>query len=211
MIRIVVGEDHAIVRAGLRQTLSLEPDLEVVGEARDGAELLGVVAATAPHVVLTDLSMPQLAGLELVKALRRAHPTLPVLVLSMHDHVEIVSRALRVGASGYVSKDSDPSLLAVAVRQTATGQRYVAPELAQRMVLDRTAPDMPEEDVAISDREYQVLEAIARGVSATDLATQLGVSTKTVSAHKMRLMRKLGFTSTSQLVRFALDRGIVGA
>jgi DNA-binding NarL/FixJ family response regulator len=208
VIRIVIGEDHAIVRSGLRRTLALEPDLEVVGEARDGPTLLEVVGATLPDVVMTDMSMPDLSGLELVKALRSAYPTLPVLVLSMHDHVEIVARTLRAGASGYVSKDSDPAVLAMALRRTAAGDRFVAPELAQRMVLRRAVQEQPVEDVAMSDREYQVLEGIARGVGAAELAAELGVSTKTVSAHKMRLMRKLGYTSTSQLLRFALDRGI---
>ena len=209
MIRIVIGEDHAIVRAGLRQSLALEPDLDVVGEASDGPMLLDAVATHRPDVVLTDMTMPQMAGLELVKALKRDHPSIPILVLSMHDHVEIVARALRAGASGYLSKDSDPALLPQALRRTAAGDRYVAPELAQRMVLDRASYDAQADDVTVSDREYQVLEGIARGISASELAEALGVSTKTVSAHKMRLMRKLGFSSTSQLVRFALDRGIV--
>lgn len=209
MIRVVLGEDHAIVRAGLRQTLALEPDLTVVGEAADGLELLRCLEDERPDVVLADMTMPHLAGLDLIKAIRDRHADLPILVLSMHSDVQVVSRVLRAGASGYVTKDSDPAILGIALRRVAAGERYVDPELAQRMVLEAAAIDADAAAASLSDREYQVLTAIARGASPANLAQELGLSTKTVSAHKIRLMRKLGLSSTAQLVRFALSRNIV--
>lgn len=209
MIRLLIAEDHAIVRAGLCQILSHEPDIVVVGEVSDGDTLLDALNDHDIDALLLDLNMPGANGIDLVKLVGDSFPDLSMLVLSMHDEVQVVSRVLRAGASGYMTKDSDPALLVPAIRATASGRRYIAPELAQKMVLEGSTANGDLKLSDLTDREYQVLAAFVRGVRSVDLARELCLSPKTVSAHKKRLMRKLGVESTVQLVRYALDHQLL--
>ncbi len=210
MIRVVIADDQSIIRHGVRQVLAFAGDFDIVGEARDGWELLTLLAECAADVVLTDMSMPGPHGVELLKRIRDAHPRLPVLVLSMHGEAQITARALKAGAAGYLTKDSEPEVLIAAVRKVAAGGRYIDPQLAEKLVFETSlAGDrLPHE--SLSNREYEVLVLIARGTSLNDIAGQLHLSPKTISTHKARLMQKLNVHSTAELVRYAIEHGLGG-
>ncbi len=210
MIRIVIADDHAIVRQGLRQLLAIAPDLELAGEAKDGWEVLERVRNGGFDLLLTDLSMSGPSGVELVKRVHDEAPRLPVLVLSMHDEAQIATRAIKAGAQGYLTKDSEPETLLAAIRKVAAGGHYIDPELASRLVFGQetgTGGDVPH--ACLSDREYQVFLQLARGESINDIAAALHLSAKTVSTHKFRLMQKMQFDSLSDLVRYALRHGLI--
>ncbi|PTD95684.1 response regulator [Pseudothauera lacus] len=210
MIRVVIADDQSIIRHGVRQVLAFAGDFDIVGEARDGWELLTLLAECAADVVLTDMSMPGPHGVELLKRIRDAHPRLPVLVLSMHGEAQITARALKAGAAGYLTKDSEPEVLIAAVRKVAAGGRYIDPQLAEKLVFETSlaGDQLPHE--SLSNREYEVLVLIARGISLSDIAGQLHLSPKTISTHKARLMQKLNVHSTAELVRYAIEHGLGG-
>lgn len=207
-IRVVLADDHSIVRSGLRQLLSGTPGLEVAGDAANGETLLALLASVAADIVLLDLSMPGLSGVDLINRIRHAHPQLPVLVLSMHVEAQIVSRVLRAGAAGYVTKDCDPQTLIGAVRKVASGGRYIDPTLVDSVVfnLERDEDHAPHEQ--LSPREREVLERIAAGQALGQIADELHVSPKTVSTHKMRLMQKLNLQTNADLLKYAVRHGI---
>jgi DNA-binding NarL/FixJ family response regulator len=210
MIRIVIADDHAIVRQGLRQLLAIAPDLELAGEAKDGWEVLERIRAGGFELLLTDLSMPGPSGVDLVKRVHDEVPRLPVLVLSMHDEAQIATRAIKAGARGYLTKDSEPETLLAAIRKVAGGGHYIDPELASRLVFGREGDGEGRAPHAcLSDREYQVFLLLARGMSINDIAADLHLSAKTVSTHKFRLMLKMRFESLSELVRYALRHGLI--
>lgn len=209
MIRIAIADDHAIVTGGLKQMFSTTPDISVVAVASSSVELMAQLRANQPDLLLTDLSMPGVSGVELIEKMHRQFPQLPILVLSMHNEAPIVSRALRAGASGYITKDSEPEILISAIRTVAAGRRYIDPALVDRVVFDKQKPsDDPLQ--TLSDRELQVLTLIARGDGLTEIAVHLSVSPKTVSTHKMRLMQKLGITNNAELIRFAVEHNMIG-
>lgn len=206
-IDVLLADDHAIVRSGLRQLLSGAADLRVVGEAQDGHDLLDRLRRTPADLVLLDLSMPGLSGVELIKRLQLEHPRLPLLVLSMHVEAPIVGRVLRAGAAGYASKDCDPDALLAALRKVAQGGRYIDPSLVDSVVFSSNAPaDAPHE--LLSPRELQVLERITAGQALGEIADALHLSPKTVSTHKMRLMQKLQLNSNADLLKYALRHGL---
>lgn len=209
MIRILIADDHAVVRQGLRQVLALAADFQVAGEARDGWEVVDKLRAGGFDLLLTDMSMPGPNGVDLIKRVRDEHPRLPVLVLSMHGESQIAARALKSGASGYLTKDSEPALLLAAVRKVAAGGRYIDPTLAEKMVFESGLAGEAPPHEQLSDREFQIFLLIAQGRGLNDIAGELHLSPKTVSTHKMRLMQKLDIHSTSELVRYALTHGLV--
>lgn len=210
MIRIVIADDHAIVRQGLRQLLAIAPDLELAGEAKDGWEVLERVRIGGFDLLLTDLSMPGPSGVDLVKRVHDESPRLPVLVLSMHDEAQIATRTIKAGARGYLTKDSEPEILLTAIRKVAAGGHYIDPELASRLVFGHEAAgDDSTPHACLSDREYQVFLQLAHGMSINDIAAALHLSAKTVSTHKFRLMQKMQFESLSELVRYALRHKLV--
>ena len=208
MIRILIADDHAVVRQGIRQVLALAADFQVTDEAKDGWEVVDKLRGGGFDLLLTDMSMPGPNGVDLIKRVRDEHAKLPVLVLSMHGESQIAARALKAGASGYITKDSEPTLLIAAVRKVAGGGRYIDPTLAEKLVFETSVigDGLPHEQ--LSDREFQVFLMIAQGRSLNDIAEELHLSPKTVSTHKMRLMQKLGAQSTSDLVRYALTHGL---
>ncbi|MDX9995525.1 MAG: response regulator transcription factor [Rhodocyclaceae bacterium] len=210
MIRIVIADDHAIVRQGLRQLLAITPDLELAGEAKDGWEVLERVRSGGFDLLLTDLSMPGPNGVDLVKRVHDEAPRLPVLVLSMHDEAQIATRAIKAGARGYLTKDSEPETLLAAIRKVSSGGHYIDSELASRLVFGQeAASDGEVPHACLSDREYQVFLQLARGESINDIAAALHLSAKTVSTHKFRLMQKMQFESLSDLVRYALRHALI--
>lgn len=209
MVRILVADDHAVVRHGLRQVLSLAPELSVVAEAKNAWETLERVREGGVDVILLDMSMPGLSGIDLIRRVKADAPRIPVLVLSMHADWQIAARAIKAGATGYLTKDSEPEMLIDAIRQVAKGGNFIDPALATRMVFNASSTEAESANVAMSNREYQVFLALVQGRSLIDIAEELHLSAKTVSTHKFRLMRKLGLTSVSELVRYAVRSGII--
>jgi DNA-binding NarL/FixJ family response regulator len=193
----------------LRQVLSLAPELTVVAEAKNAWETLERVREGDVDVVLLDMSMPGLSGIDLIRRVKADAPRIPVLVLSMHANWQIAARAIKAGATGYLTKDSEPEVLIEAIRQVSKGGNFIDPALATRMVFSASGAEAESANVAMSDREYQVFLALVQGRSLIDIAEELHLSAKTVSTHKFRLMRKLGLTSVSELVRYAVRNGII--
>jgi DNA-binding NarL/FixJ family response regulator len=205
MIRVLLADDHQIVRDGLRGILAAQADVEVAGEAADGDQALALVRANDYDVAVLDLSMPGLSGLDLVKRLKREKPQLRLLVLSMHGEQQYAARALKAGASGYLTKDSASAQLIGALRKVAAGGVHVSDTAAASLVAGVSGA--PHE--ALSDREFEVLKLLAGGASPTDIARQLHLSVKTVSTHKTRVLEKLGLGGTAELVRYALEHKLV--
>ncbi|MDO9006793.1 MAG: response regulator transcription factor [Thiobacillus sp.] len=208
MIRILIGDDHAIVRQGLRQVLALMPELEVVGEAKNGWEVIEQVRAASPNLLLLDMNMPGPSGVELIKRVREEAPRLPILVLSMHGESQIAGRAIKAGAAGYLTKDSEPETLIHAIRQVASGAHYIEPAVAERLLFQPSPKDTAEPHTALSDREYQVFLMLVQGRGVMEIAEALHLSAKTVSTHKARLLKKMGLDNLSDLVRYALKHDL---
>nr|WP_315392716.1 response regulator transcription factor [uncultured Duganella sp.] len=204
--KIVVVDDHFLVREGLLRIFSQYPDIEVVGQAGNAAGLFELLSANVPDVVSLDWSMPGLSGAKLVAHVRNAYPCLPILVVSMFADTQVAFGALRAGANGYVTKDSDPSTLARAVYEVAAGGRYVVEHMAEQMVFDSIAPRFNPLDI-LSPREREILGLIMDGANNVQIGDLLHVSAKTVSTHKTRLMQKLKVSSTSELILLANRHG----
>jgi len=210
MIRILITDDHAIVRSGLKQIFQQVDDFEVVGEASNGSELLEFLAKSVPDVLLLDLDMPGISGSELIERIRASWMRLPLLVLSMHNEPSVAMRALKAGASGYITKDCDLNILLPAIRTVASGKKYILPGMAEQMVFEDTPATQSAPHLALTDREMQVFNLLVAGSSVNDIAAQLSVSNKTISTHKAKLMEKLNISSLAELVRYAMQRGLVG-
>ena len=210
MLRICIADDHAIVRKGIRQILSETENLVVSGEASTGAELLRHVERGDCDVILLDISMPGRSGLDVLKELRRSHPAIPVLILSVYPEEQYAVRALRTGAAGYLTKDSAPEELVLALRKIAEGKKYVSLSLAEKLAsyLDADAGRPPHE--TMSDREFTVLCRIGAGRSLTQIAGELNLSVKTVATYRSRLLAKLGAKSTAEIMRYALENRLSG-
>ncbi len=208
MIRLMLADDHVIVRKGLRQLFTLVKDIDVVAEAHNSAEVLETLRQTPVDLLLLDMSMPGISGEDLIARIRVHHPQQRILVLSMHNEPQIAQRALKAGAAGYLTKDSDPELLLSAIRRVASGGKYIAPELAEQLVFQSSgqAP-VPSHD-SLSSREFQILRMLARGMGVNDIAEELAISNKTVSTHKARLMEKMNFTTNAELIRYAVMHGL---
>lgn len=208
MIRILIADDHAMVRGGLKQIIATSDDLRVVGEAVDGPSALAEVARTPCDMLLLDMNMPGLAGIELIQRLRETHPALPLLILSMHNEGQIVTRALKAGAAGYVTKGSEPEVLLAAIRRIAGGGKFIDPSLVEAMVFDGGGEARALHD-ALSERELQILKMIAAGTPLGRIADRLHLSPKTVSTYKMRLMEKLAIDNNAELIRYATRHGLI--
>ncbi|TKC91495.1 response regulator transcription factor [Trinickia terrae] len=208
MIHILIADDHALIRAGLKQCIASTADLVVAGEAASGSEVVDKLRGMQADLLLLDMSMPGINGIGLIRRVRAEHPALPVLVLSIHSEALIVSRALRAGASGYASKDSDPDTILAAIRKVAGGGRFIDPKLVDAIVFEQGESDAPLH-AALTDREFQVLQLIAAGKSINEIADSFALSAKTISTHKMRLMQKLNLASNAELIRYAIKHGLV--
>jgi DNA-binding NarL/FixJ family response regulator len=209
MIRVVLADDHNIVRAGLKEILSDTGDIEVVGEATDGHAVMARVRELEFDVLVLDLSMPGRSGIELIRQVKSEKPKLRVLVLSMHSEEQYAVRALRAGASGYLTKESAADQLVAAIRRVAGGGAYVSPETAERLALEAGAASEAPPHMLLSDREYQVFEMIAAGRSISEIARRLSLSVKTVSTHKTRIMQKMGAGSQADLIRYAIKHKLI--
>jgi two-component system invasion response regulator UvrY len=207
-IRILIADDHAIVRSGLRQILSDSPDLVVTGEAENGVEAMHKLRDGSFDLVLMDVSMPDRNGIDTLKLVRKEFPKLPVLVLSMHPEEQYAIRALKAGASGYLTKQSAPEQLVTAIRQVASGKKYVSPSLAMELANAITDDDERPPHEKLSDREYQTLVMIASGKTLTQIGEELSLSVKTVSVYRARLLEKMRMKNNAELTHYGLKHGL---
>lgn len=209
-IRVLIADDHALVREGIRKVLGFAEDITVVGEAATASDVLLRIQSGDVDLLLLDLLMPGSTDVDLIERVVAAHAKLPVLVLTMHADPHIARRALEAGALGYLTKDSSPELLIDAVHHVAAGRDYVDPSLSGALIRSlNAAPAAPAPLSELSARERQVLVALVEGQPVIDIAASLGLAANTVSTYKARLMEKLGQTSLSDLVRYALRNGLV--
>lgn len=209
MIRVLLADDHPVVRAGLRELLSGAGDITVAGEATNGHEVLERIRDADYDVAVLDMSMPGRSGIELIRLVKMDKPKLRILMLSMHSEKQWAVRALRAGASGYLTKETAPDELIAAVRRIASGGAYVTPETAQRLALDAHRDSEAPPHTLLSDREFQVFRMIAGGASVGEVAKRLSLSIKTVSTHKTRIMEKMGLANAADLIRYALDHKLL--
>lgn len=207
MTRVLIADDHKIVRDGLKRILAATADLEVAAEASSGDETLALVKINDFDLVLLDMSMPGLAGIALIKRLKLEKPKLRILVLSMHGEQQYAARAFKAGAAGYLTKDSASDQLVGVIRKIAAGGVHVS-EAAAASLVAGAAVDGPSH-TALSDREFEVLRLLAAGHGPTDIAEQLHLSVKTVSTHKTRILQKLNVGSTAELVRYAIENKLL--
>jgi DNA-binding NarL/FixJ family response regulator len=204
VIRIVIADDHTILRDGLKQLLAAEPDVQVVGEACDGFEALKLVREREFDVLLLDLSMPGKAGMDLIKQVRSEKPRLRILVLSMHAERQYAVRAIKAGASGYLTKDSASTQLVAAIRKVAGGGAYISAEVAEQLAHSAMPHAEGPPHAALSDREYQVFQRLVAGKSVSDIAADLNLSVKTVSTHKAHVFEKMGLANQAELIHYAI-------
>src|SRR5437867_9592248 len=209
MIKVVVVDDHAVVREGLKRIISENPEMAVTGEAGDGLEALKVIQSEPCDVVLLDITMPNRGGLDVLKQLRAESPRLPVLVLSMHSEDQYAMRVLRAGAAGYLTKESAPAKLVQAIRKVVRGGKYVSPTLAEKLVMDLDGDSSKAPHQILSDREYQVLCMIASGKTVGDIAEELALSVKTISTYRVRMLEKLKMKNNAEITRYAIKEGLV--
>ncbi len=208
MIRVFIVDDHALVRRGMKQVLEDALGLAVVGEAGSGEEAARLLQTTPCDVVVLDLSLPDRPGLELLKQIRADRPQLPVLILTMHREDQYAIRALQSGAAGFLTKDSAPEELVTAVRKVTRGGRYLTPGVAEQVAGRLGAgPEQPHD--RLSDREYQVFVRIVAGRALTEIAAEFGLSVKTVSTHRARLLEKMDLRTNAQLVQYAVRHDLV--
>jgi len=208
-IRILIADDHPIVRQGLRRIVEADAGMVISGEAGDVAALLGALQSTATDLVLLDVSMPGGLFLETLRELRNRHPSIRVLALSVHPEDEWAVRALRAGASGYLTKDHSPDQLLEAIRRVYRGGKYVSPSLAERLAsqLDGGGQRAPHE--LLSDREFEVMRRLGSGLTISQIASELALSAKTVSTYRARILEKMAVATNADLVRYAARHGLI--
>ena len=211
MIRVLIADDHTIVRDGIKQLLAETDDLVVQGEACNGIELMQKVRDDHWDVLLMDLSMPGRNGIELIRYIKTESPKLPIVVLSMHTEDQYAVRTFQAGASGYLTKESASSQLVAALRKVARGGLYVSAKVAEKLAMGvmPSSENLPHEN--LSNREYQIFQMIAGGSKVSEIARALSLSVKTVSTHKTRILQKMELRSTADLVRYALQHQLLGA
>lgn len=208
MLRLLIADDHAIVRGGMMQLFALTPDIQVVAEATNGAEVLERLRQGPVDLLLLDLNMPGISGADLIARTRAHHKDLPVLVFSMHNEPLVATRMLKAGANGYITKDSEPDVLLAAVRKVAAHGNYIDPGIASQMAFagsDRRSPHN-----RLSERELTVLRLLSQGLGVKEIGDQLAISGKTVSTHKARLMEKLNVANMADLMRYVMAHDLLG-
>jgi DNA-binding NarL/FixJ family response regulator len=210
VIRVLIADDHAVVRRGVLQILAEAPDMIAAGEAGTGREVLQAVHKSDYDVVLLDIALPDSNGLEVLKQLRNLKPGLRVLILSVYPEKQYAVRAFKAGAAGYLTKDSAPDELITAIRKVSQGGKYVTQSLAEELATELWGEGETEFYQTLSDREYQVMCLLAAGKTVAEIAATLSLSVKTVSTYRARILQKLGLKNTAEIVRYALTRGLVG-
>jgi two-component system, NarL family, invasion response regulator UvrY len=208
MLRILVCDDHAVVRQGLKAIFTAQPDVAFVGEASSAHEVRELVSKHHWDVLVLDISLPGRSGLEVLQDLKRERAKLPVLVLSVHPEDEYGIRALKAGASGYLTKEAPEGELIKAIRTVAVGRKYITPSLGEKLARYLERPSERPLHEVLSDREYQVMCMIAAGESITKIGERLNLSMKTVSSYRSRILRKLQLTSTAAIIRYVIEHKI---
>ena len=209
IIRILVADDHPVVRQGLKQIVAGTTDIFVVDEAATGQEVLDKVRSNYFDVVLLDITMPGASGLDILKQLRSERPELAILILSMHSEEQYAARVLRAGASGYLAKESAPDELVAAVRKISLGGKYVSPSLAEKLASDLAVDTQEPLHQTLSDREYETMRLLASGKTTAEIAEQLSLSPKTISTYRSRILEKMGMTSNTELTLYAVQNGLL--
>ena len=209
MISILIVDDHPLVRKGIKETLNRESGMTVAGEADSAADAYRMLREGAYGVVILDVSLPDENGLEVLEKLRAIYPDLPILILTMHSEEQYGLRALKMGASGFLSKDAAPTVLIEAVRKIFQGGKFVTPLLAEKLACYVGARDEPQHD-KLSNREFEIMILLAQGKSPKEIAGSLQISVKTVSTYRMRVFQKMGFESLAEMVQYAVKKGLIG-
>ena len=208
-IRVFIADDHAIVREGLKQILAESPDIIVAGEAENGVDAIKLFRKSKCQVMLLDISMPDRSGIEVLKQLKKEHPELAVLMLSMHREDQYAIRSLKAGAAGYLTKQSAPRELVTAIRQVAAGQKYVSAALAQELAANVADDHDTALHDTLSDREYQTLTMIASGKTVSTIARELSLSVKTISEYRARLLVKMKLKNSAELTHYAIKNQLI--
>ncbi|MDR5694613.1 MAG: response regulator transcription factor [Armatimonadota bacterium] len=208
-IRILIVDDHALFREGIRMILEAQPDIEVVGEAEDGEQALALVEEVRPDVVIMDIAMPGIGGLEATRRIKAAHPEVRILALTMHDHKEYVLPMLGFGASGYVVKRAAASELVQAIRSVYKDESYLYPSVAKALLEEYRRRVPAGEEDGLTEREQEVLRLIAEGLTNQEIAQRLYLSVRTVETHRKNIMEKLGLHTSADLVRYAIRKGLI--
>lgn len=214
-IRVVLADDHAVVREGVKLILAREPDIEIVGEASNGREALDVIKESRPQVVVMDISMPEMGGIEATHRVKEVWPEVNVLALTMHEGENYVFQLLKAGASGYVLKRAAAQDLVMAIRSAAKGEAFLYPTVAKSVVADYLRRIAEGEDRSrydgLTSREREILTLIAEGLSNQEMAKRLYISIKTVQTHRAHIMEKLDLHKRTELVRYAIRKGLIEA
>ncbi len=210
MIRILIADDHAVVRQGLKQIITDEADMQVVGEAETGAQVLQLVAADNPNVVILDITMPGgKSGLDLLPEIKNLRPMIKVLILSMHAEEQFAVRALKSGASGYITKQSAPTELVKAIRKVQSGGKYISQSIAEQLAFFHSDDAGKPPHEKLSDREFQVMLMIAGGKTLREIAVELNISEKTVGTYRFRILEKMNMTRNAELIRYAVQNKLI--
>ncbi|MFH0990120.1 MAG: response regulator transcription factor [bacterium] len=209
MIRVLIADDHPVVRKGLKTILKDATDIKIEGEAADGLEVMDKVRTEDYDVIVMDITMPRLDGIETIARIKAERPEVAILVLSMNPEEVFGMRALKLGASGYLSKDSAPEQLIGAIRRVASGRVFISPELAESvaMSVSKGSPKLPHE--LLSDREYQIMLMLAKGKALKEIASELSLSVKTVSTHRSHILAKLNMVNNAQIVTYVLQNRLI--
>ena len=208
MIRVIIVDDHPVVRRGLKQIIAAEQGMQVVGEAENAREALRVIRQTACDAVVLDITLPDGSGLDVLSRLKSERSALPVLIMSMHQEEQYAMRVLKAGASGYLMKDSIPEELIKAIRKIASGGKYISSSLAERLASELASPETPLHK-KLSDREFQIMCLIASGKSLKEIGAALCISDKTVSSYRSRILEKMRMSTNADLTRYALEHHLV--
>lgn len=209
MIEVLLADDHALVRKGLKHILNDSSDIRVKAEAKDGDEVIEIVSKEEFDIVVLDITMPKKNGIEVLKILRNLYPELPILILSMHSEEQYAIRMLKDGASGYLNKDAAPEELLIAIRKITSGRKYITYDVAEKLVdnLNKKETDYPHE--ILSAREFQIMNLIASGKSLTEISKELNISIKTVATYRARLMEKLNFKTNADLISYSVRHNLI--
>lgn len=209
MLKILIADDHAVVRRGLKQIFEETPDISVIEEAVNGRDVMDKVSKHKVDLVILDIKMPDKNGLDVLKELRHKHPDIPVIILSIYSEDLFAKRAFKIGASGYLTKETAPDELVKAIRQVIAGGKYVSTKFAESLVFDLASDSKKLPHEQLSDREFQVMRLLASGKKLTEIADQLFLSSKTISTNRTRILKKMKMKTNAELIRYAIKNSLV--
>lgn len=209
MIHVLIADDHAVVRAGLRQIITQNNDMKVAAEAKDGIEVLKILKSEKVDVVVLDISMPGLSGAEVLKTIRREYPKIPVLMLSMYPEEQYALRVLKSGASGYLTKESAPELLISAIRKVVTGGKFISASVAEKLADEVVNGKSGKLHELLSDREFEILKLIGSGKTVSEIADKIFISVKTVSTYRTRILEKMKMKNNAELMQYVMNENLM--